>query len=746
MRENGFGNPLKAMHLLVISPAPSAPPNQGNRQRIHGVCKAFKERGAIIHFGYLPREWGGNYDAEDQAKMSDQWDFCDTIIPTGKLRYRAKGPHHEIDEWWDEAVDRYVRYKCTGVAFDACLVNYAFLSKAFEALPPNVVRILDTHDRLSGRKEMLEQHGVEPEFFYTTEAEEQIALNRADLILAITPEEASVFRTMTTKPVMTLGHLPERPNSTRVEPSTARTVRMGFIGSANSVNSTNLSSFFTVLAATAPDGIEGVEFHIYGKCCSHVHVPPECKPYVHLHGRVDDLAAAYRAIDCVFVPFMFGTGQKIKLIEALSFAKPLIATASASEGSGSSSPHHQLKSHAAVVAAIQKFAGDLGFRETLLEASRQTFAAYEAGIDRAIAVLFTAATSRMLQVSISQPEVAAALKGRSRSEIVDEVCRIGAMMDALETIGKFTNRDAARRALFRGAEDALAGRSGEEVDAPDLGDALAENCTTVAFAGLLGSAASATRTEILINLPISEKLKTTTRADDFEIYVECQPALDPTRAHDLQTKTMRMPTPERRYRTFKGFDQILVLSTDIRSELVITHIRSFANELSLRVKTPVLITSVDADGRRAKWTGDTLSQIRPSESLEQAIRRARELPQKLPSIALALGFSQTSASAFHRLVLAECGPIISLAGGRVHAIDGEVIARTTREAALWSSRFLIAPRWATTFAVRTRASVSAVEGMETQSAIIRLAHHERLEKKMKLLFSDLQSREITQPA
>lgn len=718
------------MNLLVISPAPTSPPNQGNRQRIQSVCKAFQERGAKIHFGYLPREWGGKYDASEQVEMTRHWDFFDTIVPSGQIPYHAKGHHHKIDEWWDEAIARYIRFKCTGVTFDACLVNYAFFSKAFEALPPNVVRILDTHDRMGGRRELLEQHGVAPEFFYTTEAEEQVALERADIILAITQKEAAYFRTLTTKPVVTLGHIPTRQAPIPVAPIRDREVRLGFIGSTNSVNTKNVSDFFQVLAKSHPDGIPNVEFHIYGGCCSHIQIPEQCKPYVHAHGFVDDVRSAYEAVDCVFIPFIFGTGQKIKLIEALSFGKPLIATASASEGSGSESYYHQLTSHEDVIEAIRKFASETPFRSALATYARQAFEAYEAGVDKAVSALFAAANSGSLQALIEPTAVARTFRGRDRADIVNEICRVLAMLGVIESVGKLTNGEIATRALFQGAEDALA-PSFEQVEPKNKNAAPAIGPTSVVFVGLSGDrSAHSAIPDVRVMLPGSRLTPELTQSDSVDLYIDCRPASGAGDQGPALSRMLRTPTPEHVARTFIRFKQVVVLVPNVDSPSLVSQIRTFERGVRQRTAIPFAITCVDAQARCASWTRDTLEQLGPADNLEQAIRRARDLPREMPSIALAIGFSHMSANALHRLLLADCGPAISLLAGRVISVDGEVIARTVHEAALWCARFLNAPRWANTIARRTRASVSATEGVTTQSAIIRASFREQLDRRM----------------
>lgn len=368
------------MRLLVISPTPTSPADQGNRQRVLRLCRALRERGAEIHFGYFPREWGGRFSPLEQREMTRDWDYFDTIVPSKPFVYQTDERYFGIDDWWDEAIGRFIRYKVDGERFDCCLVNYAFFSKAFEYLPRNVFKILDTHDRMSGRREMLEQQGIEPEFFYTTEAEEKVALDRADLVLAINEEEADFFRSISSTPVVTLGHVTEPETAETLPSPVDGQFRMGFLGSSNSVNVTNVNNFLAAVHRAFPNGMPGVQFCFYGSCCSRIQIPQGFATPQKFFGRVETVDEFYSNVDCVFVPFIFGTGQKIKLIEALSYEIPLLATASASEGSGSTAEMHNLAGFDEVISAMRRYVEESSYRELVAEASRAEFARYQARV------------------------------------------------------------------------------------------------------------------------------------------------------------------------------------------------------------------------------------------------------------------------------------------------------------------------------------------------------------------------------
>ena len=77
--------------------------------------------------------------------------------------------------------------------YDCVIVNYSFLSKALDLVKGCTLKVLDTHDQLAGRKEILEDLGLEPDFFYLTEEQEAKAFHRANIVVAIKKEEAESF-------------------------------------------------------------------------------------------------------------------------------------------------------------------------------------------------------------------------------------------------------------------------------------------------------------------------------------------------------------------------------------------------------------------------------------------------------------------------------------------------------------------------------------------------------------------------
>jgi hypothetical protein len=91
-------------------------------------------------------------------------------------------------------------------------------------------------------------------------------------------------------------------------------------------------------------------------------------------GTVDELEDFYSEIDIAVNPMIGGTGLKIKSLEALSFAKPLIGTVDAMVGINTENVLQQCESISALVEELHVF-DDSAFKKLCLD-STQVFERY----------------------------------------------------------------------------------------------------------------------------------------------------------------------------------------------------------------------------------------------------------------------------------------------------------------------------------------------------------------------------------
>jgi hypothetical protein len=165
---------------------------------VHQTVSLFRRMGFSVSFLLYPidRDWAeevpGNY-----RQLVESFEYFAVVPNSRKLHQNARGYHHAIDEWWDDTIAQQLIWLFQRKSFYVLFVNYTFLAKAFEYAPPGVIKILDTHDVFSGRRELFEKFGVAPEFFYTSTEWEKIALDRADAVIAIKQSEAAALAALT---------------------------------------------------------------------------------------------------------------------------------------------------------------------------------------------------------------------------------------------------------------------------------------------------------------------------------------------------------------------------------------------------------------------------------------------------------------------------------------------------------------------------------------------------------------------
>ena len=361
--------------ILVLAPMPAAPVSAGNRRRLVATCEALIRGGFAVDLAYYAHEDQvyrrfGQHPPTDFSGMERSFRNvflieARTVIPL-KTRSNAFG----IDEWCPDEVGDFVtwyfsRYPETG----AVLVNYVFLSRALERVPPGVLTLIDTHDRFAGRQEQYRPFRAEPNFFYTDEAGEAAGLSRADIVLAIQAAEARGFAALTDRRVLLLPpHFPARRPFAVPE----RVARIGFLGHGNDPNLFSIGRF---VRAWAQDWTPGrPELVIAGEICRSLRGVEG--PGVRLLGYLDRLEDFYDRADLVVAPMLMGSGLKMKVGEALSFGRPVIGTEIGLEGFEPTEAAHRCRDAEAVKAAVLAVARDAEALARLTRASAALFERY----------------------------------------------------------------------------------------------------------------------------------------------------------------------------------------------------------------------------------------------------------------------------------------------------------------------------------------------------------------------------------
>ncbi len=332
--------------ILVVSPTPSHPQTQGNRQRIYTLLKNLKELGHEVYFAHIQKDEG------DQAAMQECWGdrfySLSYQMPTATLQRRqlsevkivrllqktvrklqsmiGSNPYLTflIDDWYDESIDESLVNLSQSIDPDIVIIEYVFFSKALACFKENVLKIIDTHDIFADRYKLFSKQQLKNSWFSTTKRQENLGLNRADIIVAIQENEANVLRKRLSKRVITVGH----PVSLYACELRSYRNRILFLGSNNAINISSINYFIKDIFPLVKSTFSNAELVLAGGICDQVVDFDGCLKL----GSTNELVSIYNAIDIVINPVLFGTGLKIKNIEAMGYAKPLVTTALGAEG------------------------------------------------------------------------------------------------------------------------------------------------------------------------------------------------------------------------------------------------------------------------------------------------------------------------------------------------------------------------------------------------------------------------------
>ncbi|MFH2066083.1 MAG: glycosyltransferase family 4 protein [Pseudomonadota bacterium] len=321
--------------VLLISPIPSHPQTAGNRARIYNLALSIKKFGHELYFAHVEREFG------DTAAMKECWgnDFHFTIsyARPNKLSSRIRRKVNTffdkeskyiffIDDWYDDSIGNYFKKLYRKYRFDIVIVEYAFFSKALTCFPKHVLKIVDTHDVLTDRHKIYLRNDKKYNWFSTTKSQEKKGLKRADIIISIQDKEKDFFSRLTDKYTVTIGH------TVKIQPSKTNKIKgrnILFIGSANQSNIDAFHLFYDKIFPKIRQIIREAALVVAGPICRILNDDMEG---IVNKGPGVDLDTIYECADIVINPIRFGTGLKIKNIEALGYAKPLVTTSIGAEG------------------------------------------------------------------------------------------------------------------------------------------------------------------------------------------------------------------------------------------------------------------------------------------------------------------------------------------------------------------------------------------------------------------------------
>lgn len=293
--------------------------------------------------------------------------WCERLYRTGRARIGHAGTTRVLADFRSPTDVRAFRHMRHQYRPDVVLVEFVRLGYLLDALDdarPRPLTVVDTIDVMHQRGARFAAAGEAPALAITRE-EEAAALSRFDAAIAIQPTEAAELRAMLpVGTVVTVGMAP--PLHAPADEPVGDAV-VSFIGGASPANVRAARRLLTeIWPRVRQKDRPPATLTLVGDVVSALASDP-LPPGVRLAGYAPDLDAVYAAAHVIVNPVDIGGGLKIKNVEALCHAKPLVTTPLGAEGleDGAGTAFLVADTPAAFAAHVARLLGDASERREL---------------------------------------------------------------------------------------------------------------------------------------------------------------------------------------------------------------------------------------------------------------------------------------------------------------------------------------------------------------------------------------------
>ncbi len=362
--------------LLIVCPFCLDHVGHGNIQRILALGRYLAANGAPVDLVYQGRARVPRVDAQYSA-------FRRAVAAAGRAPSSEEAEHAErlATFYGDRELPRPIMRPSaplTALArsfmdtepYVAAIGVYAFAAPIFANLRRRVLTICDVQDVIHAHGDGAVQATGQAGRFEMPAATEGFLWRQWDVLVAITPEDERRIR----PEILPHQHLVSARHAA-IEARTASPGRDDVAFYAGSNNSSNVHAVTWLLERVWPlvrRARPAATLRVAGLICSALPAQLQHEPGVEVLGFQQDIDGETAACGVVVAPYLYGSGLKIKVVEAACAGKAIVTTSAGMVGTGLEKAR-ALEAHdepEAFANALSRLLGDRIARETLGEHAR----------------------------------------------------------------------------------------------------------------------------------------------------------------------------------------------------------------------------------------------------------------------------------------------------------------------------------------------------------------------------------------
>jgi len=391
---------------LVVFPWCLDQLGHGNIQRVLAFARYLARKGVTVDLVYQGHSDVPSREAEltgfgrvirvvrgpgsDDRRLAQDWKTFYSGLPEPPANLTAGG-----------ALTMAVRGLLEASDYNAVISTYAWTAPIFEPLERRALRICDAQDVLHLHGERSVQATGKSTVFAMAEETERFLWRKWDVLLAISPEEAQIMAPTLrpTQRLLTMGHAVRTQEPSESAQPARECDHVVYTASDNPSNRQAVTWLLEDVWPKVLTARPHSRLRIVGLICDALRdTPLGKKKHVTLAGFVDRPADELRAAAVVVAPYLYGSGLKIKVLEAAAAGRAIVTTSGGLDGTGMTPGTHLLVEDKAdaFADALARVLDDRDLRGRLGTAAR-TYVDRTFSEDACYGPLFELVTSRAEQ-------------------------------------------------------------------------------------------------------------------------------------------------------------------------------------------------------------------------------------------------------------------------------------------------------------------------------------------------------------